>query len=74
MNLGACPHCGNTNGIYQAVQITGRGIRWWDIFSREGTTDIPRLKLTPHSDVVRCLSCRRIRRDWQAVDGELVRA
>lgn len=73
MNLEACPHCGRDIGVYQAVQITGRGRRWWDNAEDVSTTDIPRLKLAPHSDVVRCLSCRRIRRDWMVVDGELVR-
>ena len=73
MNLGACPHCGYKLGVYQAVRITGQGKRRWKDTEDEGAIDIPRLKLMPYSDAVRCASCRHIRRDWQAIDGELVR-
>ena len=73
MNLGRCPHCGKSWDIFQAVRITGKGKRRWESAEDESVVDIPRMTVLPYSDAVRCGWCYKIRRDWQAVDGKLVR-
>ena len=74
MNLGACPTCGYELGVYQNVRVVGRAEVLWGAWLER----IPGLwnrrdKGMPHSDAVRCNRCHHIRRDWQAIDGELVR-
>jgi hypothetical protein len=73
MSLGACPHCGYNRGIYQKMYTTGRAAQEWNDYGRLLGVLRIREKFTPHSDAVRCGACHHIRRDWMAVDGELVR-
>ena len=73
MNLGACPTCGYSRGVYQTMSMTGSAARQWNDYGLFLGVLRTREKYAPYSDAVRCMACLHIRRDWQAIDGELVR-
>jgi predicted RNA-binding Zn-ribbon protein involved in translation (DUF1610 family) len=63
-----CPHCGERAQVYRAVRVAGRGRLIWD---RSGRLQAPKLNnvdFIPHSDGVRCMACRKLRRDLRADD------
>ena len=71
MTISPCPWCGDDTGVYQAVYVTGAARHLYDT-NGQPCGIVSRAKRTPHSDAVRCRTCDRIRRDWIAVEGQLV--
>ena len=70
--ISPCPWCFSDVGVYQAVAITGRARLLWDNQAQPCGIISSNASRRPYSDAVRCRTCGHIRRDWIAVEGQLV--
>ena len=66
-----CPHCGKAANVYRAARLVGRGRLVWDRNGRLVKPVYDKVDFQPHSDAVRCMFCKKLRRDLLAIGQEL---
>jgi len=70
MNMPSCPHCGLTDSVYRNVRVSGRIKELFDELEYGGEMPNSDAIFYSHPKTLRCLTCKKIRRDVMIVDEQ----